>query len=277
MMRFWMRCGKFSNKFLPMAKTNSIQLPGCDPIPILFEDRSVLAIDKPRGWMLVPHSWRQTNWNLQAAIDSSIRADDFWARSRNLKYLRHVHRLDADTSGVMLFAKSEGAMRAMGDMFESRQMEKTYFAVVEGKPRQPEWVCELPLGPNPKKFGSMRVDRTEEGKEAETRFRVLQSNERFTLIEASPLTGRTHQIRVHLAESGSPIMCDELYGRVEKGFRLGLRAVRLAYKDTFTRRPVNIVAPTDWFLKEFGFASLPKTGAKTAVAKPEMKPTTPPQ
>ena len=260
-----------------MAKTNSIQLPGCDPIPILFEDRSVLAIDKPRGWMLVPHSWRQTNWNLQAAIDSSIRADDFWARSRNLKYLRHIHRLDADTSGVMLFAKSEGAMRAMGDLFESRQMEKTYFAVVEGKPRQPEWVCELPLGPNPKKFGSMRVDRTEEGKEAETRFRVLQSNERFTLIEASPLTGRTHQIRVHLAESGSPIMCDELYGRVEKGFRLGLRAVRLAYKDTFTRRPVNIVAPTDWFLKEFGFASLPKTGAKTAVAKPEMKPTTPPQ
>ena len=260
-----------------MAKTNSIQLPGCDPIPILFEDRSVLAIDKPRGWMLVPHSWRQTNWNLQAAIDSSIRADDFWARSRNLKYLRHIHRLDADTSGVMLFAKSEGAMRAMGDLFESRQMEKTYFAVVEGKPRQPEWVCELPLGPNPKKFGSMRVDRTEEGKEAETRFRVLQSNERFTLIEASPLTGRTHQIRVHLAESGSPIMCDELYGRVEKGFRLGLRAVRLAYKDTFTRRPVNIVAPTDWFLKEFGFASLPKTGAKMAVAKPEMKPTTPPQ
>ena len=99
----------------------------------------------------------------------------------------------------------------------------------------------------------MRVDNSEEGKEAETHFRVLQSNERFTLIEASPLTGRTHQIRVHLAESGSPIICDELYGRVEKGFRLGLRAVRLAYKDTFTRRPVNIIAPAESFLKEFGF------------------------
>ena len=255
-----------------MAKTNSIQLPGCDPIPILFEDRSVLAIDKPRGWMLVPHSWRQTNWNLQAAIDSSIRADDFWARSRNLKYLRHIHRLDADTSGVMLFAKSEGSMRAMGDMFESRRMEKTYLAVVEGQPRQQEWTCELPLGPDLKKFGSMRVDRTEEGKDAETRFRVLQSNDRFTLIEASPLTGRTHQIRVHLAESGSPIMCDELYGRVEKGYRLGLRAIRLAYKDTFTRRPVSIMAPTDWFLKEFGFASLPKPAPKTVAAKPEVKP-----
>jgi 23S rRNA-/tRNA-specific pseudouridylate synthase len=117
----------------------------------------------------------------------------------------------------------------------------------------------------------MRVDQTEEGKDAETHFRVLQSNDRFTLIEARPLTGRTHQIRVHLAESGSPIMCDELYGRVEKGYRLGLRAVRLAYKDTFTRRPVSIVAPTDWFLKEFGFTKLAKTDPKPAVAKPEVK------
>ena len=241
-----------------MAKPNFIELPGCDLIPIIFEDRSVLAIDKPRGWMLVPDSWRKTNWNLQTAIDSSIRADDFWARSRNLRYLRHVHRLDADTSGVMLFANSEGAMRAMGDMFESRRMEKTYLAVVEGVPKEKEWNCELPIGPDPKNFGKMRVDYSEEGKESETHFRVLMSNERFTLIEASPLTGRTHQIRLHLAESGSPIMCDEIYGRVEKGFRLGLRAVRLAYQDTFTRRPVNIIAPAEEFLREFNFKLTPE-------------------
>ncbi len=241
-----------------MAKPNFIELPGCEPISIIYEDRSVLAIDKPRGWMLVPDSWRKTNWNLQTAIDSSIRADDFWARSRNLRYLRHVHRLDADTSGVMLFAKSEGAMRAMGDMFESRRMEKTYLAVVEGVPKQKEWTCELPLGPDPKQFGRMRVNHSQDGKEAETHFRVLLGNERFTLIEASPLTGRTHQIRVHLAESGSPIMCDEIYGRVEKGFRLGLRAVRLTYKDTFTRRPVTILAPTENFLSEFGFKLTPE-------------------
>ena len=236
-----------------MAKPNFIELPGCEPIPILFEDRSVIAIDKPRGWMLVPDSWRQTNWNLQTAIDSSIRADDFWARSRNLRYLRHVHRLDADTSGVMLFAKSEGAMRAMGEMFESRRMEKTYLAVVAGVPKEKVWTCELPIGPDPKNFGKMRVDLSEEGRESETRFRVLAGNDRFTLIEASPLTGRTHQIRLHLAESGSPIMCDELYGRVEAGFRLGLRAVRLAYQDTFTRRSVNIIAPAENFLREYGF------------------------
>jgi RluA family pseudouridine synthase len=254
-----------------MAKPNFIELPGCDLIPIIFEDRSVLAIDKPRGWMLVPDSWRKTNWNLQTAIDSSIRADDFWARSRNLRYLRHVHRLDADTSGVLLFAKSEGAMRAMGDLFESRRMEKTYLAVVEGVPREQEWTCELPLGPDPKNCGRMRVDLTGEGKEAETHFRVLQSNERFTLIEASPLTGRTHQIRLHLAQSDSPIMCDELYGRVEKGFRLGLRAVRLAYKNTFTRRPVNILAPVELFLKEFGFKLTPEL-AKEKWAAQQRRP-----
>jgi RluA family pseudouridine synthase len=251
-----------------MAKPNFIELPGCEPIPIIFEDRSVIAIDKPRGWMLVPDSWRKTNWNLQTAIDSSIRADDFWARSRNLTYLRHVHRLDADTSGVMLFAKSEGAMRALGDMFESRRMEKTYLAVVEYKPRQSEWTCELPIGPDPLKFGRMQVDRSQDGKEAITHFRVLLSNERFTLIEASPLTGRTHQIRLHLAESGCPIMCDELYGRVEKGFRLGLRAVRLAYKDTFTRRPVNIIAPSEGFLKEFGFKLTPELQQAKWVRRP---------
>lgn len=235
-----------------------MQFPGCEPIRIIYEDRSVLAIDKPRGWMLVPHSWRETNWNLQAAIDSSLRAGDFWAYSRNLKYLRHIHRLDADTSGILLFAKSEGSMRAMGDMFESRRMEKTYLAVVEQVPKEKEWTCRLPIGPDPAQFGRMRVDESEEGKDAETHFKVLGQNERFTLIEASPFTGRTHQIRLHLAESGCPIVCDELYGRVERGFRLGLRAVRLAYKDTFTRKPVMILAPVEQFLKEFNFTLRPE-------------------
>lgn len=236
-----------------MAKPKSIELPGCDPIPILYEDRSVLAIDKPRGWMLVPHTWQKTNWNLQAAIDSSMRADDFWAKSRNLKFLRHIHRLDADTSGVMLFAKSPGAVNTFSDLFEDRRMEKTYLAVVAGVPREQEWTCTLPLGPDPKKFGRMRVDHSEEGKECETHFKILETRGKFSLIEAKPLTGRTHQIRVHLAESGNSIVCDELYGTVEKGYRLGLRAVKLAYKDPFTKRRVEIRAPTDGFLKEFGF------------------------
>ncbi|MCW5555940.1 MAG: RNA pseudouridine synthase [Verrucomicrobiae bacterium] len=259
-----------------MAKPNSIELPGVEPIPILYEDRSVLAIDKPRGWMLVPFSWQRTSYNLQAAIASSIAAGDFWARSRGLKSLRAIHRLDADTTGILLFVKSQGAAEPLSELFESRRMEKTYLAVVSGVPKQTDWTCRLKLAPDPKLFGRMRVD-ARLGKEAETQFRVLQTSEGshrreeanvsreksdptrrrpatpHSLIEARPLTGRTHQIRVHLAQSGCPVLGDELYGRREGRRGLGLRAVRLAYRDPFTRRAVDIRAPIEAFCREYGF------------------------
>src|SRR5215467_11192352 len=140
-----------------MAKTNFIELPGVAPIRILHEDRAVLAIDKPRGWMLVPFSWQKTAHNLQAALTSSIAAGDFWARSRNLKFLRFVHRLDAETTGILLLARSLGAVDTYGDLFESRKMEKVYLAVVHGVPKENEWICRLKLGPDPRQRGKMKV------------------------------------------------------------------------------------------------------------------------
>jgi RluA family pseudouridine synthase len=221
-------------------------------MPILFEDRTVLAIDKPRGWMLVPHTWQNTSRNLQAAITSSIAGGDYWARSRGLKFLRHVHRLDADTSGVLLFVKSMGAVEPITDLFEGRRMEKTYLAVVSGQPKQAEWSCELMLGPDPRQFGRMRVDAIA-GKDAVTEFKVLATHGEFTLVEARPHTGRTHQIRVHLAESGCPIIGDDLYGRRVGVLPMGLRAVRLVFMNPFTRKRVDIRAPQEGFLREFGF------------------------
>lgn len=253
-----------------MAKTNFIELPFCEPIPILYEDRSVLAIDKPRGWLLVPVNWQNTNRNLQAAINSSISAGDWWAKSRNLKFLRYVHRLDTDTSGVMLFAKSMGAVEAFGDVFESRQMEKNYLAIVEGVPRETEWTCRLPLAPDPRQIGRMIID-TQTGKECETRFRVLQKKERICLVEAHPLTGRTHQIRVHLAQSGCPIVSDELYGKVDSRMQLGLRAIKLGYLDPFTKRRVEIRAPIEGFMSEYGFT--PSLAQQTAKPVPPVVPT----
>ncbi len=235
-----------------VAKPNFIELPGVPPIPILYEDRSVLAIDKPRGWMLVPYSWQKTKWNLQAAIVSSLGAGDFWARSRGLKFLKFVHRLDAETTGILLFAKSLGAVESYSDLFEDRRMEKTYLAVMDGVPKQAEWTCRLKLGPAAGQIGRMKVDERD-GKESETHFRVLQKREHSALIQASPLTGRTHQIRLHLAESAGPVVGDDIYGRRGDRANLGLRAVRLAFADPFTRRRVEIRAPIESFCREYGF------------------------
>ena len=104
-----------------MPKPKYIELEDCEPMPILYEDRSVIGIDKPRGWMLIPHSWQKTTRNLQAAITSSISAGDFWARSRNLRFLRHVHRLDADTTGILLFAKSSTCAQ-FNQVFNDRKL-----------------------------------------------------------------------------------------------------------------------------------------------------------
>jgi RluA family pseudouridine synthase len=241
-----------------MAKPPFIEFPGEEPIRILFEDRAILAIDKPAGWMLVPHSWQRTNRNLQAAIASSIAAGHFWARSRNLKFLRYIHRLDADTSGVMLFGKSFGAVDTYGELFEHRRIEKRYLAIVQGQPPDREWTCRLPLGPDPQEFGRILVDEAA-GKECETHFRVLATRDGSSLVEARPLTGRQHQLRVHLLASGHPILGDPLYGPGAQGNArrrtpLGLRAVELNFRDPFNRRPIRIVAPTEDWLRGFGFA-----------------------
>ena len=249
-----------------MPKSNYIELADGLKIPVLYEDRSVLAIDKPRGWMLVPFSWQKTSRNLQAALVSSIAARDFWARSRNLKFLRFVHRLDAETTGILLFAKSPGAVQTFGGLFESRKMEKVYLAAVHGAPKQMEWACRLKLGPDLRQRGRMKVD-PRNGKTAETSFRALQSIEKTALVAARPFTGRTHQIRVHLAESGYPVVGDELYGPlpVRKGLNLALRAIRLAYHDPFTHRPVEIRAPFEEFVREYGFDAEPLRNGQAAI------------
>lgn len=238
----------------------NIELDGGPVIPILYEDRSVIALDKPAGWMLAPDSWDETARNLQLALLSSMNGGDFWARSRNLKYLRFVHRLDAETTGITLFAKSPGALRAYSDLFEQRRVDKYYLAVVRGVPKEQVWTCAFALAPDPKRKGRMVAMRkpSPQYKEAETHFRVLQSARTSALVEAQPLTGRTHQIRVHLASAGLPVLGDALYGTDQpaksKGRQhLALRAVVLAYRDPFDRRPVRIEAPAGDFLKKHGF------------------------
>lgn len=237
-----------------MARPREIELPTGETIPILFEDRSILAIDKPAGWMLVPFSWQRTNWNLQAALVSSISSGAFWARSRQIRFLRYVHRLDAETTGVLLFGRSPGAVDTFGRLFEGRRMRKVYLAAVEGVPGRQGWTSRGSIAPDAQRRGCMRIDR-QHGKEALTDFQVVQTVGKRTLVVARPLTGRTHQIRVHLREEGLPIVGDLPYGtdsaRPEEGF--GLRAIELGYRDPFTGKEVRIRAPVEEFLAQFGF------------------------
>lgn len=232
-------------------------------IPIVYEDRSVLVIDKPAGWLVVPADWSRTGRNLQRAIEESIARGDFWARSRNLKFLRYVHRLDAETSGLLMMVKSRGAIRVYSALFERRQVRKLYLAVVQGLVRQTEWICDLPLSEQTGARPRVMVDRRH-GRPALTRFRVLDRVThpelgRLTVLLAEPETGRTHQIRVHLAAVGHPVVGDRLYGGAGAAGKdpdvFGLRAVGLDYEDPFTHRHVRIRAPVDGFLRQFGIAS----------------------
>jgi 23S rRNA pseudouridine1911/1915/1917 synthase len=262
-----------------MAKTPEMLLGERAAIPILYEDRSVLAIDKPPGWMLAPISWDRTGRNLQRAIELSLQARDFWARSRNLKFLRFAHRLDADTSGVLLLAKSPGALTALQQAFETRQVEKFYLAVVQGVPNKSAWDCQLALAPgSPGGVEQKTVrDNHPAAKPAATKFRVLQTREDRALVLAQPLTGRTHQIRVHLAAAGHPVFGDTLYGQkpsttkdhhrplskpepntTPKTWPLALRALALSYPDPFTGKLVRIEASGNEFARAFGFKGMDK-------------------
>jgi 23S rRNA pseudouridine1911/1915/1917 synthase len=150
-------------------------------------------------------------------------------------------------------------------------MEKVYLAVTDKPPHQPEWICRLSLAPDPHRIG--RIIAHKGGKPAETAFRVIATGSGRALIEARPYTGRTHQIRVHLAQSGSPIIGDELYGR--DADEMALRAVGLSYRDPFTRRIVMIRAATEGFLKQYGFDprtyNITFTGS-SAANRPTAKP-----
>ncbi|HEX7858965.1 MAG TPA: RluA family pseudouridine synthase [Verrucomicrobiae bacterium] len=238
---------------------NAIVLTDGTTIPILYEDRSVLAIDKPAGWMLVPYNWDKTSRNLQLAISSAVLGGAFWARSRNIRFLKYIHRLDAETTGILLFAKSAGALRSYGELFESRRMHKRYLAVVRGNPQQNEWTCRARLGPDPNEHGRHRVvpgsKPSTESKDAETHFKVLQRANNLALIEASPITGRTHQIRLHLSDAHLPIIGDTMYGAPEDRTRrnppMALRAVALEFQDPFNRKPVRISAHTEDFIAQF--------------------------
>ncbi len=233
-----------------MAKPREIVFPDETRIPIVYEDRSVLVLDKPAGWIVAPDDWYNTRRNLTLALRSSLENGDWWAKSRSLRFLRIIHRLDAESSGLLLCVKNPGAVEAYGALFETREVSKVYWAVVDGPLPGNEWVRRDSFSPVPHRTGVFRVTSSE-GREAETWFKLLGQEGTLSLIEARPSTGRTHQIRLHLLASGLPVVGDELYG---SGHRdgLALRAMELAYSDPFTTVRIVIHARPGNFVSRYG-------------------------
>jgi 23S rRNA pseudouridine1911/1915/1917 synthase len=149
-----------------------------------------------------------------------------------------AHRLDRDTSGVIVFARDADAHRLLSTAFESRQAEKLYYAVVHGRPAWTETDCDLRLVPDGDRQHRTVVDRRH-GKKSLTSFRLLLSAGSYAVVEARPATGRTHQIRVHLASLGHPVVCDPLYGARNSPKPVCLSAFKKGWRgDPLTEKPL---------------------------------------
>jgi len=231
-------------------------------IPVLFEDEHLLAINKPASLLTSPDRYDANRPNLMRLLHEGIAAPKPWAKERGLTYLSNAHRLDFETTGVMLLAKNKPALVKLADMFGAEKPTKVYIAIVQGSPAADEFEVDEPLAPHPTSVGLMRVD-PKKGKKSKTLFSVITRWRGYTLLKCQPLTGRTHQIRVHLRHAGVPILGDALYrggklylSEIKRKYRghedreerplistVALHAEQLSLPHPITNEPITITAP----------------------------------
>jgi 23S rRNA pseudouridine1911/1915/1917 synthase len=227
-----------------------------EDLVILHEDAHLLAIDKPSG-MAVHPAGRTRHGTLINKLHARYRSDD----PKQDVVPRLAHRLDRDTSGVVLVVKSREVDARVMDIFMARDVQKTYYALVEGVPDRPGGWIEAPLGPAEDAETALHQGVREDGLPARTRWEVARAFARHAWLRLELLTGRTHQLRVHLAHIGHPIVCDHLYGDVRPLLRssadpriapehdevllarLALHAARLELSHPVTGEPLVVESP----------------------------------
>lgn len=234
-------------------------------IAVLFEDDHLLALNKPQALLTSPDRYDPERPNLMKLLHRDIERGAAWARQRGLIYLMNAHRLDFETSGVILLAKTKPVLVALANLFGSEKPVKKYAALVQGAPKENAFDVDAKLGPHPLKVGLIRVDE-KGGKRSRTRFQVRERFSGYSLLQCQPLTGRTHQIRVHLRHAGFPIVGDETYG----GFPLLLSHLKPHYrlKPKKTERP--LLFRTALHAEELSVAH-PVSGAEVSIAAPWPK------
>jgi 23S rRNA pseudouridine955/2504/2580 synthase/23S rRNA pseudouridine1911/1915/1917 synthase len=190
---------------------------------IIFQDENFIAINKPSGLLTIPD---------REGKDVSLKT----LLKERFNDVFTVHRLDRDTSGIVVFALNEQWHKHLSQQFEARETNKVYNGFVLGKPVTQEGVINEPIAEHPTKKGMMTVWR--KGKESITEYKVLESYRYFSWMEFKILTGRTHQIRVHMKHLGHPIVCDGLYGDGKPVFISQLKAKFKLSQDQLEERPI---------------------------------------
>ena len=199
---------------------------------LLYEDKDFLAVYKAEGF-----NSQRTPYQLKGTVEYAV---DCYMKAIGLKDpSRVVHRLDRGTSGVMFFPKHKQAATLISNLLKEGRVEKTYWALVSGSPDQPEWSVNAPID----KVNKFKYGVNQNGKPSRTLFRVIGEGAGVTAIEARPLTGRTHQIRVHLSHSGFPIIGDGSYGG-EPAARMMLHCRSMRFTAA-KGKVIEAVAPTD--------------------------------
>lgn len=211
-------------------------------LPILYEDDDVIVVNKPSG--LLTHA--KGGLSDEPTVAEIIRPKTSFATDTDRPGI--VHRLDRDTSGLLIIAKNSESAAHLQRQFAERTAKKTYIAITDGKPKLNAAKIDLPIGRNPSAPSTFRIDPN--GKSAQTTYHVLVENDAQSLVELKPTTGRTHQLRVHLAHLNAPILGDRVYGK-SSDYRMMLHAQKLEITLPSGERKVFEAAVSDEFKKFF--------------------------